>query len=220
MKFLSILCLVYFCLFSAGAAAAQGHPPAAPLREPTPLLPDTVDIFDIKGPIQIETVNMPLIWTACAIIIVLVLLSATFFLWRRKKKSKAAAIPAHEIALDELDKARRFMQQKNGCAYAECISSILRHYIEARFFLSASRQTTREFITGLTDGSIPVPLELSNRDRELKQWLEHCDLAKFARCAPGVKDMKEMEDSIRRFIEGTAAAIQNKQTPDTRNPAL
>ena len=157
---------------------------------------------DIKGPLPLTTITPVLLWTGVGAVIALVMIGFLIWWWLRLKKRgrKQKAVPAHETALARLDEARALMDPRQAREFAAVVADILRDYIEARFFLSASRQTTRELISSLTDGTRPAPPELAACDQELRTWLEHCDMAKFACCAPSIKIMREMEDAVRNFV--------------------
>ena len=211
MRRWSIFVLTLFLLlpFMAQILPASGQvtsSSSAPLRLQSPASgknvvgPQEEMLRDIKGPLLIKSINPVLIWIGGGVVLALLLLGFLLWWWLKKRGRKQKAVLAHETALAQLDEARALMDPGQACAFAALIADILRDYIEARFFLSASRQTTREFISSLTDGTRPVPPELAGHDQDLRTWLEPCDMAKFACCAPSVKTMQEMEDAVRNFV--------------------
>ncbi len=158
------------------------------------------DIRDIQGPVILpESKNF---WIPVAIgALILLLIALIFFLIKKNKKS-APQIPAHEIALAELAKAKAWMNTKKGLFYAQRLSEILRQYIESRFFVQSTRQTTEELLAELqTDSTSNNGIHPHIGD--LQVCLERCDMAKFAHLAPDDQSMDEMESSVRDFIETT-----------------
>lgn len=160
------------------------------------------DIRDIKGPLPIQTGNLLLIWSLGGLAALLVI-GLLFMWWWQKYHRRQRAMQAHEVALALLDEARALKDPDQARVFAARVADILRGYIEDRFLLSARRQTTREFITSLTDGTRVVPPELAAHGHDLRKWLEHCDMAKFACYSPSPEMMEEMEKAVRDFIELT-----------------
>ena len=104
-------------------------------------------------------------------------------------------------------------------AFAFAVSNAVRLYIEDRFQEKAARRTTEEFLHDLLgrDGSPLAPFAAP-----LQDFLQHCDLAKFARWSLSGDDMRNMHGSARRFVEETAprettvpgGPVQPKERPD------
>ena len=57
------------------------------------------------------------------------------------------------------------------------MSGVLRHYLEKRFGLPATEQTTTEFLDGLRRSTLLT----AEQQEALRAFLGQCDLAKFAR---------------------------------------
>ncbi|GBE12413.1 MAG TPA: hypothetical protein ENG79_10155 [Desulfobacteraceae bacterium] len=185
---------------SSGVRAGAGLQLLKPGRPVGP--PPAGDIRDIKGPLPIQTGNPLLIWSLGGLAALLVL-GLLFMWWWKKYHRRQRAMQAHEVALAMLEEAKGLKDPAQARVFAARVADILRGYIEDRFFLSARRQTTREFISSLTDGTRAVPPELAAHGRDLHTWLEHCDMAKFACYAPSPETMEEMEKAVRNFIELT-----------------
>ena len=107
------------------------------------------ELRDIYGPVPItETPPYLLI----AGIILLALLAAAVCYWFFKKRTAPAPppIPPWQRALQDLADARKLLNPERGLLYMDRVSQILRSYIESRFAVQSTRQTTREFLQGLT----------------------------------------------------------------------
>jgi len=166
------------------------------------------DIRDIQGPLLLPE-SIPL-WIPILIGAILLLLVYLFFFIRKIRKKTAPPLPAHEIALAELAKAKGWMTESKGVLYAQRLSEILRQYIESRFFVQSTRQTTAELLAKLQSNpaSTNVTSVLIN---DLQGCLEWCDMAKFAHRSPGRQSMIEMESSVGRFIKATRPAQQTEE---------
>jgi hypothetical protein len=81
------------------------------------------------------------------------------------------------------------------------LSDIIRRYLEKRFQLPASRQTTVEFLETMRQAPQLTP----QQQELLRDFLERCDLAKFARAMPSEEDCQGTALMARGFIEQTAA---------------
>ncbi len=159
------------------------------------------ELRDIKEPVEIVNNQQKLLITAAAVLTAVILLALLIFWWKRSRKQQA--ILAHETALQQLEQAGQLIEEQKVNAFITLIDQTLRRYIEQRFAISARRQTTREFITGLTADRRSVPQPLTDNSENLKTWLEHCDLVKFARAGLSRETMREMVANLRLFIEST-----------------
>ncbi len=125
------------------------------------------------------------------------MLAVVIFLLRPKKAHPAKKIyrPAHEIALEWIRKLaeQRLIEQGRVREFYERLSNCLRHYIENRFSLRAPEQTTEEFLEAIEHS----PILQAEHKEELKRFLEHCDLVKFAKYQP----TREQNDQSLRMAE-------------------
>lgn len=156
---------------------------------------------DIHGPIQTAE---PVPWLAYGLTALLVLcLAAGLWWWFRKRKQAAPpAIPAGVSARSELMAARELMTPELHLKYMERVSAVLRRYLEQRFQLPTTRQTTQEFFTSVSQSRRKYS-ELTRYSDELKSCLEQCDLAKFAHRTATIESLQELENGILRFINRT-----------------
>ncbi len=136
----------------------------------------------------------------------IIVAGAAIIVLLRFKKRKATGVirvyrPAHEVAYERLAalvKAKLIEAARLKEFYGR-ISNILRHYIEDRFELRAPERTTEEFLFELQ-----YTKELSGSDKGgLKEFLQHCDLVKFARHKPTNEQIQKTFDLVKNFIEKT-----------------
>jgi hypothetical protein len=169
----------------------------------------TSSLHDIRGPVALPDSLGVLIWLLIGFAVV-ALGGLLLYLWKRRKQDRKPPRP-DEIALLELARVRPMMNPGQALIYAEQLSEILRRYIEARFLIPSTRQTTREFFIGLVRNpqAVAVSGMAEHRDH-LRECLEQCDMAKFAHCVPDQQGMEAMEQAVRGFIEATGPSVEEK----------
>jgi hypothetical protein len=160
------------------------------------------DIRDVRGLISIPTIWPTLLAAAGAAALLLVLGAATYWLVRRARRARVKT--AAEVALERLERARALARGGRAAELAAELSDAVRAYIEARFALRAAHRTTEEFLRDLVVASAsPV----AAHRQPLGDFLEACDLAKFARFAIDVEHMGAMVDAAQSFVRATAAPV-------------
>ena len=172
------------------------------------LPPVTETLHDIRGPVELPDGVGALIWLLIGLA-VLLLAGLLFYLWKRRKKGLQKLPQPHEIALLELAGLRSMMNPAQALLYAAQLSELLRRYIEARFQIHSTRQTTREFFGSLVENS-QVSHDLKDHQAHLQACLEECDMAKFAHYSPDQQGMAAMEQAVRGFVEATGPALTDK----------
>ncbi|UCF43281.1 MAG: hypothetical protein JSV99_12040 [Planctomycetota bacterium] len=142
------------------------------------------------------------IWAASAVGAIAAGMAGLYYL-RHRRLDKLVRIfkPAHEIAYerlrilvkDDLINAGKFKE------FYERISDILRRYIEHRFELRAPERTTDEFLVELQWTDV-----LSASDKQsVGEFLQHCDLVKFAKYNPTSEQIQRTFDLVKDFTEKT-----------------
>jgi hypothetical protein len=132
------------------------------------------------------------------------LLGAIILLFRGKQKEiefVPAPLPAHQIAYNELENLRALNLISEGRIkeYYYRLSNIVRHYIESRFKLMAPERTTEEFLAEMT-----VTDRLTGVHKELiSNFLEHCDMVKFAAYGPDTREIENAFDSAIKLVDET-----------------
>ena len=165
------------------------------------------DIKDIKQPVEIKVGYKKLILSGIGIFVAVFLCMCGMFLYKKYKKHKEEAmlrIPAHIIALKELEKAKQMNveNEKEVKEYYILVSNIVRQYIENRFGLHAPERTTEEFLSELANEDI---LEKQNKNL-LREFLKHCDMVKFAKYDPSREEIGGAYATGKKFVEETKAS--------------
>ena len=156
------------------------------------------DIRDIKPPVEISSGWAWLWWTAAA----LAVLCAAVLLWRLLKNRKVnivppPPVPAHLRAKQKLAEALALISQPKPFVIA--VSDTARAYLEERFDFHAPERTTEEFLRELGGTKLLLP----EQKESLGQFLESCDLVKFAKYEPGENELLALHGSALRLIEET-----------------
>ena len=145
------------------------------------------DIKDIKDPQDVPMDWTKYIWWIVVGLVLAILIAAIIIYFVRKKKGKTflprsvPKIPAHEIALAELEKIRQQQLWQNDRIkeHHSAVTDVLRQYIEDRFELPALEQTTDEIMESLR--TVNLSEEMRKR---VKDILTMADLVKFAKAKP------------------------------------
>jgi hypothetical protein len=194
---------------AAGAVAAfLGTAPgtAAPID---PAAPQAEDIRDIRGPKLILAE-----WVLPAALVAGVLLvGGSYALWRRRRRRHAHVLLPYELALQRLEGIRVLMQPANAPEFTTAVSGIVRGYIEQRFKVTATRRTTEEFLRDLFESS---NASLARYRVLLGEFLNQCDLVKFAAMSLTLPDMETLHQSARAFVLATAEPEQIAAAPESQ----
>ena len=119
--------------------------------------------------------------------------------WRRPEE--LPPVPPHVIAYEQMRKLIEDRLPENGKIeeYYVRLSDICRHYLENRFGLRAPEMTTEEFLMVMAETNF-----LAEAHKNLvREFLEHCDLVKFAKYGPSTEEMEEAFAAAKRLVDET-----------------
>ncbi len=159
---------------------------------------NTNDIREIKPPLEIPNEWAWLGWSIAAI----VLLGLGLAAWRRWRKQRALlppiqVVPPHVRAKQKLAEALAFISDPNK--FCTRVADTVRVYLEERFSLRAPERTTEEFLVELQ-----VSRHLTRDQKQtLGEFLQSCDLVKFARFEPTEMTLRQLHDAALRLVDET-----------------
>ncbi len=161
------------------------------------------DIRDVKPPLDLPINYFFLFLLLTIIAVVLIALGIRSIFQRLKKKQLMITIPqsAWEVALDRLENLKKANWPAQGKIkeYYSSLSDIERRYIEDRYRIKAPEMTTEEFLWNLKN----FPQLNAVQKDSLKEFLNSCDMVKFAKYAPTVQEVEESFRLAQKFIEET-----------------
>jgi len=143
-------------------------------------------------------------WAWCLIALVILGAGAGAYFWFRRRQELAreaaiAARPAHEKALEALEKLQAMLSEDNYMEFIVEVSRILRVYIQDRYELRAPHRSTEEFLAEASTSEA-----LSPEDQELLgDFLRQCDLVKFALRGAALRQMETLFKTAKQFVVDT-----------------
>ena len=141
------------------------------------------------------------IWAAGALALAGLACGMVLLLRRRQVKEVRIMMAAHQVAYSRLEKlvADNLVAAGRVKEFYERISNILRWYIEHRFSLKAPERTTEEFLQEVHG----VGFLNHDQQKMLSEFLQHCDMVKFALYGPSAQEIQKTFDLTKEFIEST-----------------
>jgi hypothetical protein len=108
--------------------------------------------------------------------------------------------PAHEVALEKLDRlgAFGFLENADNRPFYFAVSEVIREYLGARYGFDSLELTTDELVGELRRHA-GRELLLS----EVEGWLAGCDLVKFAKISPSAGEARGALESAIRIVSTT-----------------
>jgi hypothetical protein len=161
----------------------------------------------IKGPVSLPAEPVSLVFILLGLGGAALVGGGAFFLVKRRgaagSQHTAPLLSAHELAYRQLQEIldKKLIECGELKAFFSKISDVLRGYIENRFGIHAPRCTTEEF---LADINRDAPFSAEHKGL-LEEFLQDCDLVKFAEHYPEQAEITKAVDSCKAFIHATKA---------------
>jgi hypothetical protein len=144
-------------------------------------------------------------WLVFVIVFVVLSLSG-LVVWLFAKRRKPPLPPKlpRQIALEELERISREIERLSPYQFSIRVSDILRKYVTQQYGVPATRQTSIEFLTAL---ATPKAFGVSTEEKSLlEDFLNRCDLIKFARYEATASDSELLLGEAIRFVKGVELA--------------
>jgi hypothetical protein len=154
------------------------------------------DIHEIAPPVDYSLVPPWVIF--CGSFVALVLLGLIgWWIRKRSRRPKPEQTP-RDRALQELNRIGDEMETLTPYQFSIRVSDILRRYVTEQYQLPVTRQTSVEFLTTLAKAS-----PFSDDEKSLlEDFLNRCDLIKFARYDATIEDSRLLLEEANRFVQG------------------
>jgi len=166
------------------------------------------DIDDIRPPYFYHGSWISLWWLPLVVLALVILAVILFMLFRPGRQLSAKS--AYELALEKLERARALIREDNPMPYAVLVSETIRSYLGQRFQSPSTRRTTEEFLRQMeSDRTTPLA---EHRDL-LREFLQSCDLVKFARYQPRLAELEHVQKRACDFV----LATRPETSPGERN---
>jgi hypothetical protein len=173
---------------------AGGDLRAAPISAGPPPAGAAEDIRDIHGPIT-APVRGPYWPYLAGTGVVAAIVAGLVLRTRRRPRPRTPA----QRALEALAETRS-LASVDSRRFAFALSEIVRRYVEDRFALPAAHRTTEELLGGLMRDESPVAAHRP----ALGEFLQCCDLAKFAGWSLSSAQLASMQASAEAFVRATS----------------
>ncbi len=158
----------------------------------------TPAIHDIRPPLDVFPYPMWMVVTAGAVALVALGLVVAGIVRAARNRPKAAPPTAREIAMRKLKEAEASLAGKQPYAFSIEVSDILRQYASAQYHLRATEQTSPEFLAEAAKSP-----HFTGADKALlAEFLDRCDLIKFAHVDATVGDSRALLEQAVRFVKG------------------
>ena len=155
------------------------------------------EFHDIAPPVDYSLVPPWIIFSAAFLALTALGLITWWFLCHRGRMIAPPRSP-REQALEWLERARAEIERLSPYQFSIRVSDILRRYVTEQYQLPLTRQTSVEFLAALAGKP-----EFSEDDKALlTDFLNRCDLIKFARYEATRADSRLLLEEAFRFVKG------------------
>ena len=154
------------------------------------------EFHDIAPPVDYSLVPTWLVFVAT--FLALVVIGLVIWLIMRSRKRLLPVKSPRERALEELERMQRDVERVQPYRFSIRVSDVLRRYVTEEFSLPVTRQTSVEFLTALAQSS---PFSKDEKIL-LEDFLNRCDLIKFARYEATASDSRRLLEEATHFVKG------------------
>ena len=153
---------------------------------------------DIAPPVSYSLVPPWMIFVAS--LIVLTIIGLAIWYGRRFFRKKQVTLSPRERALTALNRIESEVENIPPYQFSIRVSDILRRYVMEHFDLPMTRQTSVEFLNAIASAA-----NFSDDEKTLlADFLNRCDLIKFARYQATTADSRLLLNEARQFVKGEA----------------
>jgi len=153
---------------------------------------------DIAPPVNYSLVPPWMIFVGS--LIVLTIIGLAIWYGRRFFRKKQVTLSPRERTLAALSEIENEVEKIAPYQFNIRVSNILRRYVVEQFDLPMTRQTSVEFLNAIAS----APNFGDEEKTLLADFLNRCDLIKFARYEATTEDSRLLLDEARQFVKGGA----------------
>ena len=153
---------------------------------------------DIAPPVNYSLVPPWMIFVGS--LIVLTIIGLAIWYGQRFFRKKQVTLSPRERALGALSEIENEVERIAPYQFSIRVSNILRRYVVEQFDLPMTRQTSVEFLNAIAS----APNFGDDEKALLADFLNRCDLIKFARYEATTEDSRLLLDEARQFVKGGA----------------
>ena len=153
---------------------------------------------DIAPPVNYSLVPPWMIFVGS--LVVLTIIGLAIWYGRRFFRKKQVTLSPRERALAALSEIESEVERIAPYQFSIRVSNILRRYVVEQFDLPMTRQTSVEFLNAIAS----APNFGDEEKALLADFLNRCDLIKFARYEATTEDSCLLLDEARQFVKGGA----------------
>lgn len=164
------------------------------------------EFHDIAPPVDYSLISPWLIFLA--VFVALTVIGLVIWFVAKSLRRPTPPQPPRERALALLEQIRTQITAIKPYAFSIRVSDILRRYVTEQFGLPVTRQTSFEFLNGLR-GSSPFS---EDEKSLLEDFLNRCDLIKFARYEATAADSELLLEEAIRFVKGGQSCLIGSET--------
>jgi hypothetical protein len=154
------------------------------------------EFHDIAPPVDYSLIPPWVIFVGSFLALTIVGL-IVWLIAKRRKRPQPPQLP-RDRALEALERMRDQIDRLNPYQFSIRVSDILRRYVTEQHGFPVTRQTSVEFLNALTKTS-----QFSSDEKSLlEDFLNRCDLIKFARYEATSSDSQLLLEEATRFVKG------------------
>ncbi len=154
------------------------------------------EFHDIAPPVDYSLVPVWLIFVA--VFATLLLLGLVVWLILRARRRPKPAPTARDTALGQLRLIETELETMNPYQFSIRVSDILRRYVTEQYDVPSTRQTSVEFLNAVAKAA-----RFSESEKSLlAEFLNRCDLIKFARYDATTHDSRRLLEEATQFVQG------------------
>jgi hypothetical protein len=154
------------------------------------------DIHEIAPPVDYSLIPPWVVYCGLALALIVIGL-ISWWIRNRLRRPKPEQSP-RDRAVQRLEYAALEMETVTPYQFSIRVSDILRQYVTEQYQLPVTRQTSVEFLAALAKAS---PFSEDEKSL-LEDFLNRCDLIKFARYDATIEDSHLLLEEATRFVQG------------------